>query len=193
MSNHDKDLFQQEMQGVVPLPADNRAPLQRRHGAAEPGQIRRRLAASGLEAPRSPLTLPDSVPEIGPLDIVGDRKDGVQEGVYRKLRLGKYDIGARLDLHRIKVRDACDLVQEFLDQAVKNNQRTVMITHGKGVHSATPGVMKSYVMHWLRESDLVLAWHSAQPRHGGTGATYVLVRKSGDARQHNREQFTRGG
>jgi DNA-nicking Smr family endonuclease len=46
-------------------------------------------------------------------------------------------------------------------------------------------------MHWLEESDLVLAWHSAQPRHGGTGATYVLVRKSSDARQQTRERFSR--
>ena len=89
--------------------------------------------------------------------------------------------------------DAAAQVQSFLLNAHRHNFRTVLITHGKGVHSAKPGVMKSYVMHWLRESELVLAWHSAPTKQGGTGATYVLVRKSGDARKENREQFKRGG
>lgn len=191
MSDKDHELFLQEMHGVVPLPATNTAPRQPRRTATQPGQLRRRLAAGGDDTPANRLTIPDRVEEVGPLDIVGHRKDGVQEGVYRKLRLGKYDVGAHLDLHRVKVRDACDLVAEFLRTAWEQNRRTVLITHGKGVHSPVPGVMKSYVMHWLQESDLVLAWHSAQPRHGGTGATYVLVRKSSDARQQAREQFSR--
>jgi DNA-nicking Smr family endonuclease len=33
------------------------------------------------------------------------------------------------------------------------------------------------VNRWLREVDNVLAFHSAQPADGGTGAVYVLLRK----------------
>jgi len=191
MAENDDELFLREMRGVSPLPASDRiAPA--REGN-HPGRERRRLAAAGLDATQNPLTLPDQVEEVGPLDIVGEKKNGVQEGVYRKLRLGKYEYGDHLDLHRVRLRDAVDEVNSFLQHAFDRNQRTVLITHGKGLHSARPGVMKSYVMHWLRQSDLVLAWHSAQPRHGGTGATYVLIRKSADARQHNREHFSQGG
>jgi DNA-nicking Smr family endonuclease len=32
------------------------------------------------------------------------------------------------------------------------------------------------VQHWLARWDLVLAFVSAQPRHGGNGAVYVLLR-----------------
>ena len=32
------------------------------------------------------------------------KKDGVQDGVFRKLRLGKYPITAKLDLHRRTLR-----------------------------------------------------------------------------------------
>jgi DNA-nicking Smr family endonuclease len=64
-----------------------------------------------------------------------------------------------------------------------------MITHGKGIHSPVPARLKSYVFHWLEEFDLVLAYHTARPEHGGAGATYVMVRKSSEARRENREHF----
>jgi hypothetical protein len=39
---------------------------------------------------------------------------------------------------------------------------------------------------------VVQAFHSAQPRHGGTGAVYVLLRKSERQKQLNRERFLKG-
>lgn len=195
MSDTDKDLFLSEMSGVKRLPESDRIETRTQRSAKSAGIERRRLAASGqldaLQADNA-LTDPEHIPQVGPLDIVGNRKNGVQEGVYRKLRLGKYEIAAKLDLHRIKIKDARIMVQQFLQSASDNALRTVLITHGKGVHSPRPGLMKSYVMHWLAESDLVLAWHSAQAQHGATGATYVLIRKSSAARQENKERFTQG-
>ena len=141
----------------------------------------------------NPLTVPEHVEQVGPLDIIGVKKDGVQEGVYRKLRLGKYDAQDVLDLHRVKLMAARTLVHEFLSRAHEQNQRTVLISHGKGLHSERPGFLKSYVMHWLQESHLVLAYHTAPANRGGTGATYVLVRKNGQARQRNREFFMEAG
>jgi len=35
----------------------------------------------------------------------------------------------------------------------------------------------------------VLAFHSAQKRDGGTGAVYVMLKKSDDAKQDNRERY----
>lgn len=194
MTDTDKDLFLSEMRGVKRLPESDRIDDHANARATRPAISvaisRRRLAALGGLHIDNPLTDPEHIPQVGPLDIVGHRKNGVQEGVYRKLRLGKYEIAAKLDLHRIKIKEAHVMVQQFLQRASDNNLRTVLITHGKGIHSPTPGLMKSYVMHWLAESDLVLAWHSAQAQHGATGATYVLVRKSSAERQENKEHFT---
>ena len=142
---------------------------------------------------RNPLTVPEQVQPVGPLDIVGLKKDGVQEGVYRKLRLGKYEPQDVLDLHRVRLMDARNLVQQFLENAHNNGMRTVLISHGKGLHSERPGFLKSYVMHWLEESYLVLAFHSTPANRGGSGATQVLVRKNGQARQRNREFFIEAG
>ena len=42
------------------------------------------------------------------------------------------------------------------------------------------------------ELEIVQAFHSAQPQHGGTGAAYVLIRKSEEQKRENREKFSKG-
>lgn len=189
MTDQDRDLFREQMGDVRRLEDDDRVrpggPIRR--SLAQ--QARREAALDEATNDPHPLTLPEQVESLDPYDIAGHKKSGVQEGVYRKLRLGKYEIQARLDLHRMTLVEAREAVQTFLQQAHEHGQRTVLITHGKGQHSPTPARLKSYVFHWMAESELVLAWHSAQPKHGGAGSTYVMVRKSQKDRQNNREQF----
>lgn len=192
MSNRDDDLFEHEMRGVRRLP-EQPVPVRPVRNTPTLAQLARRNAAGQsyndtLEA----LSLPEQVREVGPHDLVGLKKDGVQEGVYRKLRLGKYEPQSRLDLHRVTLKDARVQVTDFINSAHSHGLRTVLITHGKGYHSVTPGRLKSYVLYWLEEWDLVLAFHSAKPWHGGAGATYVLVRKAPDASIRNREQYSKG-
>lgn len=185
MADEETRLFREQMGDVRRLEDDDRV---------RPGPVRERLAqqghreaAAGETRDPNPLTLPEQVPQLDPHDITGEKKSGVQEGVFRKMRLGKYRIDARLDLHRLTLAEAREQVQAFLRQAHERSHRTVLITHGKGIHSPTPARLKSYVFHWLAESELVLAWHSAQPQHGGAGATYVMVRKSPAQSRQNRE------
>ena len=189
----DDDLFRQEMADVTPIKPDNRVQERAPRRKDSIREQLRRAAAVDDRKDRNPLTVPEHVPAVGPLAIVGLKKDGVQEGVYRKLRLGKYEAQDVLDLHRVRLMDARNLVQQFLENAHNNAMRTVLISHGKGLHSERPGFLKSYVMHWLEESHLVLAFHSTPANRGGSGATQVLVRKNGQARQKNREFFMEAG
>jgi DNA-nicking Smr family endonuclease len=189
--DQEDELFQREMQGVRPLPADDRVHLPGR-ARPSPAQLARRQAAQAAPTDSNPLSIPDEIPQVDPADIVGRKKNGVQEGVYRKLRLGKYEAQSRLDLHRMTLREARRQVYDFLEDCYGSGLRTVLITHGKGQHSPTPGRLKSYTLHWLDESERVLAWHSAPAQYGGAGATFVLLRKSADARQRTREFFSKG-
>jgi DNA-nicking Smr family endonuclease len=71
----------------------------------------------------------------------------------------------------------------------------VLVIHGKGASSADvarSSILKGCVDHWLRELEIVQAFHSAQPRDGGTGAAYVLLRKSEEKKRENREKFSKG-
>ncbi len=189
MADDDNDLFQREMSGVAPLKPDDRIPAAARRSPSLAQRLRRASAIARPGQDPNPLTVPEQVPQAGPHDIVGLKKNGVQEGVYRKLRLGKYEVQARLDLHRVRLLDARDQVYLFVREAQEHGLRTVLISHGKGWHSERPGLLKSYVLHWLEEFDQVLAFHSAPPNQGGTGVTLVLLRKNSEAKQRNREFF----
>ena len=104
---------------------------------------------------------------------------GVQDGVFKKLRQGKYGIESRLDLHRQTVAQAREQVYQFIQDCVSNDIRVAIIVHGRGDRSPdNQAILKSYLNAWLRDMDEVLAFHSAQRHHAGGGAVYVLFRKS---------------
>lgn len=172
--DHD-DLFAQAMEDVTPLAQDaGRVAPARKTQPSLAEQLRQQAAqATPTKTDDNPLTLPDDLPLHDPQDIGGRRKNGVQEGVYRKLRLGQYPAQASLDLHRLHLKEARNQVHQFLKHSHQQGLRTLLITHGKGA----TGLMKSHCWHWLNEHPLVLAWHSAPTRQGGAGATLVLIRK----------------
>jgi DNA-nicking Smr family endonuclease len=115
--------------------------------------------------------------------------------VFRKLKQGRYAMEARLDLHRMNAARARREVFEFIEESHRLGVRCVQLIHGKGQtrgeRDAT-AVLKGCVNHWLRQLEIVQAFHSARPQHGGTGAVYVLLRKSEDSKRANRERFMKG-
>lgn len=137
---------------------------------------RQKIASSFSPKDRNFLT-DGEVPPVEPEQLLEFKLDGVQPGVYKKLRQGKYGVDYHLDLHRKTVAEARQEVYELLRTASKLNRRVLLITHGKGIMSNPPARLKSYLYHWLQQVESVLAFHSALPQHGGTGSVYVLLKK----------------
>jgi DNA-nicking Smr family endonuclease len=105
-------------------------------------------------------------------------REGMQHTVLRKLKRGHFRVGAVLDLHGMTVAMAGQAMVAFIDASQRNNMSCVRIIHGKGNRSRHKGpVLKQKVSHWLRQRDEVLAFCSARPVDGGTGAVYVLLRR----------------
>lgn len=156
---------------------------------ADPGLERRRAAATEETRGDGNFLSTEHAPPVGPHDVISFLRPGVQHGVYKKLRLGQYEIEATLDLHRRTVAEARKELWAFIQQCSAYGLRTVVVTHGKGERNpGQKGILKSFVAKWLPEMEQVLAVHSAQARHGGTGAVYVLLKKGEKAKLHNREQ-----
>lgn len=186
----EEDIFQKEMQGVKPLKQDKKI-LQPPHSKTLSNTaVLRKHAEHGGKTSLNYLDL-DHITPVAPNDIIGAKKPGVQDGVYKKLRQGKYSVQSQLDLHRATVKEAQHQVLNYIQQSTIHNYRCVLITHGKGVQSKTPGRIKSYVNHWLQQIPEVLAFHSAQPKDGGAGAVYVLLKKSAAKKQENRGTYNR--
>lgn len=188
----DENLFAEEMLGVQPLRNDVRVALSKNEHGSVIAQRARRLAATATRAPSNFLSSND-IPLLDPYYIVEFRREGVQHGVYRKLKQAKYDVEARLDLHKMTVEQAREQVFGFIRDAMAMDLRSLIIVHGRGHHNQSgAAVLKSHVAHWLPQIDEVQAFCSAQPQHGGAGALYILLRKSERKKQENRDRLTRG-
>jgi len=100
----------------------------------------------------------------------------VQPVVLRKLRRGEFRVQREIDLHGLTVAQAKAALREFLVRAIEAQVRCVRIIHGKGLRSGHRGpVLKAAVNAVLRRTGAVLAYVSARPVDGGTGAVYVLL------------------
>lgn len=169
----DSELFRRELGAVKPLRHDKVAPVPKpisplpKQTLLEEKQIMRDLLSD----------------EFDPAEIeTGEEllfsRAGLQQALLRKLRRGHYSISAQLDLHGLTVPEAHLALGEFLAASQASYTRCVKIIHGKGLGSrGNQPVLKTKVNVWLRRREDILAFCSARPMDGGTGAIYVLLRK----------------
>jgi DNA-nicking Smr family endonuclease len=109
-----------------------------------------------------------------------DRFAGIDRANAERLKRGLHSIEARLDLHGMTQAQAHRELTAFLGVSRDAGRRCVLIITGRGLGPSGPGVLKSLLPRWLEEPALrrhVLATAPAQPRHGGAGATYLLLRR----------------
>lgn len=191
MSDDDAEMFRQQMGDVKPVKTD-RAPSVKATLSQEVAQ-RRRAAAQALNTLDSNHLTDADVPLLDAYYILSFKRPGVQNGVFRKLKQGKYPLDARLDLHRMTVEKARTEVFSFIRESQRYDLRSVIIIHGRGHGSADQkAILKSYLAVWLPDLDEVQAFHSAQPRDGGVGAVYLLLKKSEKSKQENRIIYRKG-
>jgi DNA-nicking Smr family endonuclease len=159
-----------------PLPKAAESPAAKPQAPAKPAAPEDEfLAAIG----RLDVTFSDEYPEPEPeadLPRPAPRR-------MRQLRRGQLVPEDQLDLHGLHREPALEKVRFFLQDAVYNGHRTVLIVTGRGQHSAEGPVLREAVARLLREDPdgLVLEWGIAPPRYGGDGALVVFLRGAGGA------------
>lgn len=187
MANDELEMFLQEMSGVKRLDTDV---LAGENGAGAPtlAQLARRKAAE-LEPEYDPNYLSmEYVDLVKPDEILAYQKDGVQEGVYKNLRLGKYQVDATLMLLGKSLVEARSALSQFVLDCHQRGIRTLLVHHGMGRDSKPhPAILRSYTFKWLQQIPQVLACHTALKAQGGYAATYVLLQKNADQKRENRE------
>ncbi len=165
ITDADREAFVQAVSHVKPLAATTRLPLQKSHPVL-------RRAATPL--PEKMHTLSDSEHPVPPYFM----RNGLQQQQQRALRQGHIRITASLDLHGCHIAQARDLCSRFISNCQQQHYRYVHIIHGKGLRSpAGHAVLKQLVGNWLQQMPEVLAFAPAQACDGGSGATYVLLKR----------------
>lgn len=169
----DRILFRRAIGPVEPLCCDRIEPTR-----FHPAPIPRFTEADERQALADTLSNCFEPAELDTGEELYYRQEGVRQTVLRKLRRGQFQVGAALDLHGMTVTTAREALGEFLRRARRDSLGCVRIVHGKGNGSRQRGpVLKQKINHWLRQRNEVLAFCSARPMDGGTGAIYVLLRR----------------
>ncbi|WP_432736375.1 Smr/MutS family protein [Maridesulfovibrio sp. FT414] len=106
---------------------------------------------------------------------------GTDAKVFQKLKNGAFSHEAHIDLHGMNSDQAFDSLLFFIRESFLQGKRCVLVVTGRGKNS--PGghsVLKRDIQEWLTRDPfrrVVLAFSTAQPKDGGAGAIYVLLRK----------------
>jgi DNA-nicking Smr family endonuclease len=183
-SRAERQLWQLAIRDAVPFAG--RAPLSPLPDLAAPALPDPPAVAT---PPRSARSAPNPV-ALPELTYV--RTPGLDRRSSERLKRGQMPIEARLDLHGMTQDAARRMLDGFIAGAANRGLRAVLIITGKGLRvrapaenawtgdDLRPGVLRSAVPRWLNESPSrarVLAFTEAQPRDGGSGALYILLRR----------------
>jgi DNA-nicking Smr family endonuclease len=177
LSADEVGLWRRAMHDVAPLPRRS-PPLRepdRRHPAGIAGETPAvQTHAAPLQRPPQRGSLPP--PPQPPLLL--DRFAGIDRANAERLKRGRHPVEARLDLHGMTQAEAHRALSGFVATSRTMGRRCVLVITGHGRIGG--GILKAAVPRWLAEPELrrhVLAITAAQPRDGGTGALYLLLRK----------------
>ena len=176
------DYFSEAMSGVTPLSQNNRrfakAPDMETRPAHPPN-------SNDLEALAH---LSDLVSGTAEMDITFSDEyiEGSVKGFDRKLmqRLkdGLFPVQDYVDLHGLKKQEAESVIKDFLLRSHRLGLRCLLVVHGRGLNSENHiPVLKKRLPIWLSRGPvkkIILAFSTAKPYDGGTGAIYILLKRA---------------
>ena len=173
-ADDDLELFRQAVGPVRPVEAPPPPPT-----APKP-RPRARMAEQDEAAAASEFRLAMDEELRGGGDVLSHRTERLSPAAWQRLKRGELSAQEELDLHGLTVAQAQSLMKEFLADARRHGVGCVRIVHGKGrgaaeLDSSGAPVLKNLVDRVLRHRSDVLAFHSAPPAQGGTGAVIVLL------------------
>jgi DNA-nicking Smr family endonuclease len=147
-----------------------------RRAMAEAEPLPETPAAKPVPVPKALARAPQVANPTAALDP--QRPIGIDRRSWLRLKRGQIVIEQKIDLHGLTQEQAHARLGQFLVEAQQSGLRCLLVVTGKGL--AHGGVLRHMVPRWLNEGpnrERVLAFAPAQPKHGGAGALYLLIRR----------------
>jgi len=183
----EKNLFIEAMADVRPIYRGDRL---------EPTVIPRASIKPENNTETETLQQLNSLVESGEGFVVSDTPEYIEgtgfhvhPEITKRLHRGDFSIQAHIDLHGLGVEDASAAFDNFLKEAVITGKRAVLVVHGRGLSSPESPVLKTKMIEWITRGPWrkwIIAFSSAQPFDGGSGATYVLLRQRPLTKRHRK-------
>ncbi len=188
LSEEDHELWEHTARSLQPLKRPKGYVLEALEGEADFTQLfapktKPQHAKKDHAPAEPPAAAKKRAPELNPFD----RKN------VKKLKRGKIEIEARIDLHGMRQAEAHAALIRFIHGSAAMGRRWVLVITGKGSPSRSRdddherpfgepprGVLKRSVPMWLAEPEvrgLIVSFTEAAVEHGGSGALYVHLRR----------------
>jgi len=174
----EEKLFRKAMEGVKPIPKNK--VVGRKIQIELPEATRNREDTEALEKLANLVRYGTGFTVSDTPEYIEGTGYNVPPSIARRLHQGDFSIQAHVDLHGLRVDDAKETFEQFLDWAVTTGRRGVLIVHGRGLSSPSEPILKNKVKEWLTRGPWrkwVVAYCSARKCDGGAGATYLLLRQ----------------
>ena len=176
ITDEELQFFRNEVADVRPLKAEKRVETIKNKPSVKP-----RRAKNDFDDEHSDelklLSDPVDLKDVAADETLFFARSGIQQKAQKKLRRGELPVEEELDLHGYTVAEAKTALLDFLYECKRQQIRYIRIIHGKGFRSEQKiPVLKTHVAYWLPQHPDVLAYASALPHDGGTGALYVLLK-----------------
>jgi DNA-nicking Smr family endonuclease len=173
ISDDDSRLFREAIGDTRPLDAVAAPPA-----AAKPAPHPRMFEADEAAVAGDLLNLDFDPAALEVGEELSYLRDGYPPKLLRQLKRGQFSVQDHIDLHQMNAAAAQSSIVGFLAEARREGWRCVRIVHGKGLRSRAAGpVLKALTDRLLRRRDDVIAFASARPALGGTGAVVVLLKR----------------
>ncbi len=176
ITDDDKNLFRESMRHVTPLKNANKKHQPAHQAPTVPKKPRTSIQPKPTNTHYYLSNL--YTEEVGPNTTLSYHITGIPKKRLIELKNGEIRWQGRLDLHGNTIPQAQDKLCQFITQQHQLGHRCVLIIHGKGSPTGDAPILKNCVNHWLKQLPQILAFHSALPRDGSSGALYALLRRS---------------
>jgi DNA-nicking Smr family endonuclease len=173
----DREFFRLAMEGTRPMAGSNR---EERMGRA------RTVGVSPKSPGEDALEGMKALIASGQGFVVADTPEYIEGTGYQvspqmaeRLHRGEFSIQAHIDLHGLGAEEARIVFEDFLQESVVRNRRSLLVIHGRGLSSPGEPILKAKVTEWLTRGPWrkwVIAYSSARLCDGGAGATCILLR-----------------
>jgi len=154
-------------------------------------EIRSRKSEIGNQ---KPVRLPVIPPDVSSSDFWFPASDfclpplgayaGIDRNTAERFRKGEMEMDGTIDLHGMSREKAHVALSGFIRHHYDRGSRCLLVITGKGLRQngeQQRGILREMLPQWLAEPGLrgiILAFDVARPKHGGSGAYYILLRRA---------------
>ena len=145
-------------QFIEAIAALKKVPLRARHSAGD-----------------TPIYNNNTGPRVSTEEYLSYKSAGIQTKIFAKLKKGQYRPLATIDLHGKTKQESSIAIHNFIARCQNDSIKYALVIHGKGHNNGA--ILKNHITNLLTNNAEVLAFCSAKPEDGGTGAVYMILKR----------------